>query len=622
MAQSPNEPWWNADKADVHVAVCDAHKSLGVDHEDRLEAYRIWTKFFLNRELDDESITSYIRAATNVEHNKFSRVPFNGIRLVIDTVMSRVGKLTPRPLFQTYGGDYSFQTKAKTLQRWTDSQFYSEKVYNKAKQAFQDACVLGIGVMKVFPDFDRKKISYERVWPGEIVIDPLDGMYGDPRQIIQRKLVPRRVLQEMFPEHREELETVHKPSSRPHRIRDDGWHPSLDQLEVLEAWHLPTTSKSRDGRHVMVVDGVTLFDEEWKHDHFPFAFVRWSDEMRGFFGVGLSEILMGLHLDINQSIRRIERSMEMISRSKIVAPKGSGLSPKDFTNSNAEILFYAGKQAPAYLTPQANNPEVYAYLDSQISRLFQVSGLSSSTFGSRVPSGLETGEAVRSFHDIETERFSIPAKSFEEMFLDLARLSVAAGRQLAAKIPGYSVVAEKDRHSIERVKWSDINLSDDAYVLRVTAASALSLTTAGRIAQVGDLVDKGFIPPDVGARLLDFPDLDRHNTLENAASRNIDRMIELMLEEGKFTQPDPFMDLNLAIKKVQAAINHAQNMGVQEDRISLLRKYSRAANQLIQEAEAQAAMAAQPLPDQAPTPDAMGQMPTAITGEEPSPPSM
>ena len=57
-------------------------------------------------------------------------------------------------------------------------------------------CVLGTGVLKVFSE--RDELCVERVFPSEIFIDPLEGLYGEPRTFIQRKWMSRRVLEELF----------------------------------------------------------------------------------------------------------------------------------------------------------------------------------------------------------------------------------------------------------------------------------------------------------------------------------------------------------------------------------------------------------------------------------------
>ena len=128
----------------------------------------------------------------------------------------------------------------------------------------------------------------------------------------------------------------------------------------------------------------------------------------------------------------------------------------------------------------------------------------------------------------------------------------------------------------------------DAYILRVFPASALPNDPGGRLAAIAELQAMGNIDRNVANRLLDFPDLDSEVSLDRAASDNIDRVLEKILDEGEWEYPEPFMDLKLALKKAQAWYNKALGEGVPETNLELLRQYM-----LAVEAEMQKAIAAQ-----------------------------
>ena len=101
------------------------------------------------------------------------------------------------------------------------------------------------------------------------------------------------------------------------------------------------------------------------------------------------------------------------------------------------------------------------------------------------------------------------------------------------------------------------------------------------------MIALNLLGPDEAKRLLDFPDLEAQLSLDRAASMLIDRNIEFMLDDGRYMPPPPYQDQQLAMKKVQAALQNAEQNGVPEDRLDLLRQYLVTTHQMIQRAQMQ-----------------------------------
>ena len=87
-----------------------------------------------------------------------------------------------------------------------------------------------------------------------------------------------------------------------------------------------------------------------------------------------------------------------------------------------------------------------------------------------------------------------------------------------------------------------------------------------------------------------------------------------MLDDGKYMPPPPYQDHNLALKKVQAALQNAEQNGVPEDRLDLLRQYLVSTHQIIQRAQMQQMAMAQGamVPGAPPAPGPAGAPPTAV----------
>ncbi|HAT63937.1 MAG TPA: hypothetical protein DCS66_04950, partial [Flavobacteriaceae bacterium] len=81
-----------------------------------------------------------------------------------------------------------------------------------------------------------------------------------------------------------------------------------------------------------------------------------------------------------------------------------------------------------------------------------------------------------------------------------------------------------------------------------------------------------------------FPDLEASMNLLNADSNNLERLIETMMDEGKYFPPEPYQNLENAVRKVQQAYLLYRMQGAPEDRLELLRQFMEDCQNLIEKA--------------------------------------
>lgn len=606
--QSRNTAWWRQEGDEALSALWAFYEYLLDQDQFRLELLYRHIRLYGNQAVNEYGMPQYQPSMWSDD-----RIRLNVIKSACDTVIAKVGKNRPKPKVLTSGGNWSMRRKAKFLEKFFSAQFSISKVYAKAPEIFKDACVTGTGVAKVYGH--GKKICFERVFPGEVFVDELDGLYAEPQTIVQRKYIDRAVLLDQFPEHKDGLLMASRTSegSAARALDDSAYQGTADMLCVLEAWRLPSSPEAGDGKHVIAVENTLLVEEEWDHESFPFIFVRWSTRMRGFWGMGLAEELSGIQVEINRILQKIQASMNLASVPRVFLQQGSKVTKSQINNRIGQIIYYAGNVPPVFHVAQSVHPEMLEHLDRLYARAFEIAGISMLSAASQKPSGLQSGIALRTFHDIETERFAIVAREYETMYLEAAKHLVRVAKDL-----GGSVAIQEGRFSIDQVKWSEIDLEEDAYIMHIQPASSLPSDPAGRLAFVEEMLQAGLMSPEVGQELLDFPDLDAHMSLERAASDNIDRIIEKMLDEDYYEAPEPFMDLQLAIKKSQAAYNKALSAeDIPDTRLEALREFMSMCNELMIRAQADQQPQMGPAEAGAPPPNGPdGVPPTAPTGSD------
>ena len=491
-----------------------------------------------------------------------NRVTLNIIQSMCDTVTARVAKAKPMATYLTTGGNWEMQRKAKRLTKFTAGQFYGSKIYEVAPRVFLDACVFGSGVMKVF-EYDGE-ITCERVFPDEIVVDDLEARYGNPRQMFQRKIVDKEVLSSLFPEFADQIKEASP-------IEDnDSIYKASEQVECIEAWHLPSAKGAKDGRHVIAIENATLMDDSWERDGFPFAFIHWTNRLLGFWGQGLAEQLTGIQVEINRLLRNIQQQMHLATP-KVFVESGSKISKAHINNEIWGVIEYAGTP-PQFFVPKTVSGEFFSHLDRLFNRAYEIAGVSQLAAGAKKPAGLESGVALREFQDIESERFLMVAKAYEQLFLDAAAQMVDIAREVSARGESFEVISHGD-DDIEKIKWSDINLKRDEYVMKVYPTSLLPTTPAAKLQKVIEMLQAGMLSQQEARALLDYPDLAAVNDMATASQEIFSMMIERILEKGIYQPPEPYMNLAMGIQMMQSAYLRAKINSVPEDRLELFRRF-------------------------------------------------
>lgn len=492
-----------------------------------------------------------------------SRLSLNVCRNMVGAVTSKIAaKNKPKPTFLTEEGNYDQRVQAENLEKFVGGVFYESGLYAVASQCFRDMCVTGTGVLKAFEE--GEKASVERVRQKELVVDDVEGADMKPRNMFQRKYVDRLVLKKLWGQGDAVREQLIQDCPRDAEDLEAGYQSTADQVLVTEGWHLGEDDKTK-GRHSIVIEGLDLLDEEWTGP-FPFAFLRWSEDTEGFWGVGLVEELRGIQAEINKLLQQIQKGHHLIGGHWAVL-QGSTLTTQ-INNDLGAIVKYTG-QPPQYYSPAVIATEVYNHLWQLYAKAFEIAGVSQMAATGMKPGGLDSGEAQRVYNDIQTERFLEVGQAYEEFIVEAARQVI----RCAKRIGGSYKVRAVDKSSISFIKWSEVDLDEDSYVIRVYPTSLLPTTPAGKLGWAQDMIKAGVIPAEDVLDIVDFPDTEAYAKRKNAPRRIIERNIQHMLKTGEPVSPEPMDNHELALKLVNEAYADARLDGVHEPKLQLLRDY-------------------------------------------------
>lgn len=495
------------------------------------------------------------------------RPTFNLIQSAVDTLVSKIGQSRPAPVFLTDNGDYRERNLAKKLNNFILGEFYQTKTYDKAVIMLKDALVEGTGCLKVYETEDHK-VGLERVLLTELLIDPSESMYGEPRQIYQLKLVDRAVLIANFPKFKDTLKRAEK--AYPDNSADSARSVS-DLVMVVEGWHLPSGKDTNDGRHTIACTAGIIFDEEYTKPKLPFVFLHYSPRLLGFWAQGIAEQLMGTQMEINSLLMTISRAIKLVGVPRIFQEKGSKVNKAAHNNEIGTIIEYSGTK-PSYEVAQCVPQELYAQLQRLIEYGYQQCGVSALDASAKKPSGLNSGEAIRSYDDISTDRMASLSRNYDNVFVDLAYLIIDKAKDICEEEGSYSTVYP-NKNGVKEIDLPKASILNDPFVIQCFNMSSLPRDPAGRMQKVVEMIQSNMITIQEGRRLLDFPDTQQMDMLANASEERIFQILDNIVESGKYTSPDPFMDLQLASKLVVQYYNLYTAAKLEEDKAQQLRDF-------------------------------------------------
>ena len=532
------------------------------------------------------------------------RLTYNVVKTATDTVASKIGKMRPRVDFLTDEGDWSLQQKAKKLSKYIEGVFYKNKLYKATPTIFTDACVFDTAFLKIYHDGEDVKI--ERVLPLEIVVDPEQSVYGNPTELHQVKYMSRGILEAMYPNHL--LAITSASASNPNISRDN-----KDVVKVIESWKLPSGPNGKDGKHSIVIDTATLLIEDYEKDYFPFVKFSWTEPLVGFRGASLTDELVGIQYEINKLLQNISKAQDLMAVPRIFIESSSAVPKTHINNQIGAIVRYSGK-APITSTPNAMPAEMYNHLKWLISSAFEKSGISQLSAQAKKPSGIDSGVAIREIQDIESERFMLISQRFEQMFIDLSEIVIDLSKDLYEDSDSINI---KSEDFVQTIKWSEVNLDKDAYVMKSWPTNMLPNTPGGKLQSVQELIQAGFIDAKDAMRLLDFPDLKEYQSLKDSNIELIHKLLSSMMEGGKYEAPDSTLDLELSSKLGQQYQLKARETNAPDSVIENLLRWMDDVNRLIAKLTPPAPIAAPADPTIA-TPEAQPQSDLlSVVPEEP-----
>ena len=520
-----NFTWWNAkDEKELLTQVLGTCEFLKRTNATRIRQASIYTRLFCGKPL-------YNFMASNATLDSSNQMPIgrptaNVVYSCIDTFTSLITQDRPKPVFLTDNGDYKERKLAKEANAFIQGEFYRTKAYDKAALIVRDGGVIGNGLLKIYAKHD--KVCIDRVLETELLVDFLDGYYGEPRQLMQLKMMPRSLAADEFPKNIGQVAEAQTGSvdSTPKSTES-----TSDEIIVCEAWHLPSGPDADDGRHVIVCTAGVLLDEPWKRQKFPFVKWGYNPNMVTWWSQGLAEMLMPIQMEIYRSLIVASQSLELMAVPRIYIDEMAQIMETSFNNRIGTIIKGRGPNPPVFLNAQANNQEMYTWIQWLIQLSNEMSGVSAMASQAKKAPGLNSGEAIREANDLQSARFATQEKRYQNIFTELAYHIIDVASDIVEETGKYlTVYPSKD--GAREVDFKHIKKLKDTYIIQCYEESSLPKDPAGRQAKLSEMLAAGEITMTEFRRLSNLPDLEQSDRLALALEERIFYCLDDIIENG------------------------------------------------------------------------------------------
>ncbi len=623
-APNTNRAWWNAKDKRVARAPHETLIPL-VQQMQREQAgrYRVMRRLVA---IYEHGIGASLDPNQNAKRLREDKLYFNMAQNGIDTVHAQI--CTPRvaPMPLTSGGNWASRNAAKEMGKGLEAEF-DENVFDETTESVTlDGLLVGTGIAKTFDEFGRCKI--ERINPTSIYLDEAETRDGAPRCIYERRCIDKYKAAELYggPEPwlfgsslAREKAILEAPAPK----YDDDPLYKEGQVEIWEAYHLPSGPGAKDGRIAICIDGCTLAWLQWDEEDFPYSTYTPKRPREGWWGLSTMRNYAAAQREFEAMGRKIQRMVQQTG-THILAPRKSNVTTRDIDNGSRTFIEYDGSESPKEWNPAPTNQQNIDWWQMLGRMALQNDGTSEFAAQSTVPAGLSqaSGKALQKFDDIDNKRKITHFRERERFVIATSKAVVRVWKKIIEIDPSYSV-RHVDKHGYERIRIKDA-IVDDA-VIRIFPVGALSQDPAAKFAQLDTMLDRGAITIEQFKRLNDFPDLEAENEIDSADTEIVDKNLDFILHKGRPLACEPFDKEDIIIQRGGRFYNHCRRIEVPEARLELLRQYIVSAVAQKKKKETAAASAAASLAPPAPPTmggPAMGPPPMPGGGPPGAPPMM
>ena len=468
--------------------------------EGKLDFYSYKLARYLNRadvDLRNYDYQYYYSAPISLlQDGDLLRAPStNVIKSVIDSLVSKLSNNKVRPFFAPVDGTFKTKKVIRQAQQFFDIYYDKINLNNLISETFKDACIFDIGYILINPfTFEVERVpSY--------CIEELN-VNGENKVAL--------------------IKWIHQPSL------------------ALNKYNIATSRQYVNVEMLIKEDEATLYVDEKKvktvpTTGYPIVNVYYNEPVSNGKTVSIVDELEGIQTQVDLINAKIAATSQLTPANLVFIDEQSGLKASDVNNKDCQIYpvgIQPGNTANPVnvVTPVPFDTSWRTMLDFYTNKAYDMIGISQLSAQSRKPSGLDSGVALQTMEDIESDRFEVQVNHFINAYINVTR-------KLIEIIPEDFEILPADKYQ-STVTWATLKEQNNLYKVQYSAATALSKDPAERAKQIIQMSQIGLITPSKVAELMDMPDLtDAYSDVE-AMEMAVAAVVNNAVEYDLYDVPD------------------------------------------------------------------------------------
>lgn len=439
------------------------------------------------------------------QDNDLSRSAYiNVIKSVIDSLVSKIYNQKVRPYFTPVNGTFETRRIVKDIQQYFDILYDNQNINRKICNAFRNACIFDKGYLLINP------VTYalEPIPTHCVGLIRSEKKYGKTSKLLLRYLnYPVDLL-------------------KPYGIKQKGNNKTVTTfdhfIDIIEH------------KQYLLINGTIVKTLPYEPEVLPILELHYTEPIFDNTTSVVSE-LDGIQTQIDLISSKISAATQLSPANQIFVLEGSNLTPKDLNNKAGTtygIKMPVGSNTPPVVTvtPPIFDPQWMNLIEFYIKKAYEIVGISELSSMSKKPSGLDSGTALQTMEDIESDRFETQVQNYINSFVELAR-------KIIQVIPENEDILPQSINN-SSLKWKDVKKQNDLFKLQYSAATQLSKDPSENTKMIMQLSQIGQIPMYRLSGLIDNPDLKKAYSGAEAVWEGIQQCIARAIEEEDYDIPD------------------------------------------------------------------------------------
>ena len=461
----------------------------------------------------------------------------NVIKSCIDTLTSKIAQSKVRPFFNCINGTFKDINVCKNAQQYFDQYFDIEEVNKKVSMAFRDACIFDHGV--IYVDSETKSIT--KALPWQVFVRPAELTYNNVTRAYY-------------------CQNDYPVSMLPEKYRNKVLKANPDQEYVTYGIYYDTVDQCK-AVYITELDFVEI--EKYEGNRVPFIFLWYNNPIHGGSSVSVVDMLYGIQKEVNTLMSKVKDASQLSPALTFFLPDDATIKSTQLNNRVGNVITYKATSdmsgSPVTVaTPNFIDSQYIELINNLKETAYEMVGISQLSAQSKKPSGLNSGIALQTVEDVESERF-------EEQLNQVIRCYVEIAKTCLRVFPKEETILPDTPNRLD-VRWKDIVDEEKKMQIQFSAADSLSKDPSTKLQQLQQLAQVGVIPQERIAQFMELPDLEGGYSLSNNAINAVLSVIRDCIESDNYDVPDyiPIPMLKTEIINTQLSLraaNFKKNQG-------------------------------------------------------------